>query len=69
MFVVQKAANADRGSTHEAREEAVAAIQELFEAGLAKPGEFAVAELGVVGRTVRVFSVDDEIEQTKSTVV
>ena len=68
MFIVQKAASADRGSIHETREEAVAAIKELFEARLAEPGEFAVAELGVDGRTVRVFSVDDEIEQTKTTV-
>jgi len=68
MFVVQKAANADRGSIHETREEAVAAIRELFEAGLAEPGEFTVADLGPDRRTVRVFSVDDEIEQTKTTV-
>jgi len=68
MFIVQKAANADRGSIHETREEAVAAITELFEAGLAERGEFNVAELGADRRTVRVFSVDDEIEQTKITV-
>ena len=68
MFIVQKAANADRGSIHETREEAIAAIKELFDAGLAERGEFAVAELGADGRTTHVFSVDDEIEQTKTTV-
>ena len=68
MFIVQKAANADRGSIHATREAAVAAIRELFEAGLAKPGEFNIAELGADRRTVRVISVDDEIGQTKTTV-
>ena len=68
MFIVQKAANADRGSIHATREEAVAAIRELFEAGLAEPGEFTIAELGADRRTVRVISVDDEIEPTKTTV-
>ena len=68
MFIVQKAANADRGSTPAIREKAVAAIREFFEAGLAEPGEFNIAELGADRRTVGVFSVDDEIERTKTTV-
>ena len=67
MFIVQKAANADRGSIHETREEAVAAIRELFEAGLAERSEFSIAELDGDARTVRVFSVDDEIERPKTT--
>ena len=65
MFIAQKAANADRGSIHATRE---AAVAQLFEAGLAKPGEFNIAELGADRRTVRVISVDDEIGQTKTTV-
>ena len=61
MFIVQKAVHADPGSIHETREEAVEAVRELFEAGLAERGEFNIVELGPDRRVVRVFNVDDEV--------
>jgi len=61
MFVVQTATHADRVSVHDTEAEAVQAIRELFEAGLAERGEFNIAELGPDRRVIRVFGVDDEV--------
>ncbi|MGI8478662.1 MAG: hypothetical protein ACR2M2_02185 [Gaiellaceae bacterium] len=61
MFVVQTAINADRVSAHETEAEAIQAIRELFEAGLAERGEFNVVELGENRRVIRAFDVDDQV--------
>ena len=61
MFTIYKSPNADPGSRHATREEAVAGIRELFEAGLAERGEFYVVETDSAGNVVRTFDVDDEI--------
>jgi hypothetical protein len=61
MFVVQTAAHADRVSVHETGAEAVQAIRELFEAGVAERGEFNFAEIGPDRRVIRVFDVDDDV--------
>jgi hypothetical protein len=55
MFVVQEAIHADYVSSHETREEAIAAIEDLIQAGLAAPGDFNIRELDEQGRIVRVF--------------
>ena len=55
MFIVQEAIHADYVSSHEAREEAIAAIEDLIQAGLAAPGDFNIRELDEQGRIVRVF--------------
>jgi hypothetical protein len=57
MFVVQEAIHADSVSSHETREEAVAAIEDLIQAGLAAPGDFNIRELDATGRIVAVFEV------------
>jgi hypothetical protein len=59
MFIVQEAVHADFVSSHETREEAVAAIEDLIQAGLAAPGEFNIREMDTSGRTVGVFGVHD----------
>jgi hypothetical protein len=51
--------HADYVSSHETPEEAVEAIDELIEAGLASPGDFNIRELDGGGRIVRVIDVDD----------
>lgn len=51
----------DRGSAHKTREEAAEGIRELFDAGLARRGEFYVVETDSEGSAVRTFSVDDEV--------
>jgi hypothetical protein len=55
MFIVQEAIHADYVSTHETREEATAAIEDLIQAGLAEPGQFNIRELDEQRRIVRVF--------------
>ena len=57
MFIVQEAIHADYVSSHETREEAVAAIEDLIQVGLAAPGEFNIRELDATGRIVAVFEV------------
>jgi hypothetical protein len=47
-----EAIHADYVSTHETREEAVAAIEDLIQAGLASSGDFDVREIDTAGRTV-----------------
>jgi hypothetical protein len=59
MFIVQEAIHADYVSSHGTREEAVEAIDELIEAGLASPGDFNIRELDAEGRIVRVIDVGD----------
>jgi hypothetical protein len=58
-FIVQEAIHADYVSTHETREEAVAAIEDLIQVGLAAPGDFNIRELDATGRIVRVIEIDD----------
>ena len=58
-FIVQEAIHADSVSSHETREEAVEAIEDLIQAGLASPGDFNIRELDATGRIVRVINVDD----------
>ena len=55
MFIVQEAIHADYVSSHETREEAIAAIEDLIQAGLAAPGAFNIRELDEQGWIVRVF--------------
>ena len=55
MFIVQEAIHADYVSSHETREEAIAAIEDLLQAGLAEPGQFNIRELDEQRRIVRVF--------------
>jgi hypothetical protein len=55
MFIVQEAIHADYVSSHETREEAIAAIEDLIQAGLAAPGQFNIRELDEQRRIVRVF--------------
>ena len=57
MFIVQEAIHADYVSSHETFEEAVAAIEDLIQAGLAAPGDFNIRELDATGRIVAVFEV------------
>ena len=57
-FIVQEAIHADYVSTHETREEAVEAIEDLIQAGLAAPGDFNIRELDAGGRIVRVIDID-----------
>ena len=59
MFIVQEAIHADYVSSHETREEAVEAIEDLIQAGLAAPGDFNIRELDGGGRIVRVIEIDD----------
>jgi hypothetical protein len=59
MFIVQEAIHADYVSSHETREEAVAAIEDLIQAGLAAPGDFNIREIDAERRTVGVFDVAD----------
>ena len=54
MFIVQESVHGDHVSSHEAREDAVAAIEEMIRAGLAKPGEFNIREVDENGVTVGV---------------
>ena len=58
MFIVQEAIHADYVSSHETQEEAVEAIEDLIQAGLATPGDFNIRELDTGGRIVRVIDVD-----------
>jgi hypothetical protein len=58
-FIVQEAIHADYVSTHETREEAVAAIEDLIQVGLAAPGDFNIRELDAAGHIVRVIDIDD----------
>jgi hypothetical protein len=55
MFIVQDAIHADYVSSHETREEAIAAIDDLIQAGLAAPGDFNICELDEQRRIVSVF--------------
>ncbi|HYZ79421.1 MAG TPA: hypothetical protein VE596_18825 [Gaiellaceae bacterium] len=57
MFIVQEAIHADFVSSHETREEAVAAIEDLIQAGLAAPGDFNIREIDAAGRIVAVIDV------------
>jgi hypothetical protein len=57
MFIVQEAIHADYVSSHETRDEAVAAIQDLIQAGLAAPGDFNIREIDAAGRIVGVFDI------------
>ena len=59
MFIVQEAIHADSVSSHETREEAIAAIEDLIQVGLASPGDFNIRELDATGRIVRVIEADD----------
>jgi uncharacterized protein YoaH (UPF0181 family) len=59
MFIVQEAIHADYVSSHETQEEAVEAIDELIQAGLASPGDFNIREIDAGGRIVRVIDIDD----------
>jgi hypothetical protein len=59
MFIVQEAIHADYVSSHETREEAVAAIEDLIQADLAAPGDFNIREIDAGGRIVRVIDLDD----------
>ena len=54
MFIVQEAIHADYVSSHETREDAVEAIDDLIQAGLAAPGDFNIREIDAAGRTVGV---------------
>jgi hypothetical protein len=51
--------HADYVSSHETRDEAVAAIEDLIQAGLASPGDFNIREIDPGGRIVRVIDIDD----------
>ena len=57
MFIVQEAIHADFVSSHETREEAVAAIEDLIQGGLAAPGDFNIREIDATGRIVAVVEV------------
>jgi hypothetical protein len=59
MFIVQEAVHADFVSSHQTCEEAIAAIEDLIQAGLAAPGEFNIREIDATRRTVGVFDVGD----------
>ena len=59
MFIVQEAIHADFVSSHETCEEAVGAIEDLIQAGLAAPGDFNIREIDAAGRTVGVTDVGD----------
>ena len=59
MFIVQEAIHADYVSSHKTREEAVEAIEDLIQAGLAAPGDFNIRELDAAGRIVAVIDIDD----------
>jgi hypothetical protein len=59
MFIVQEAVHADFVSSHETREEAVAAIEDLIQAGLAAPGDFNIREIDAAGQIIAVIDVDD----------
>lgn len=58
MFIIQTATHADRGSSHETLEEALAGLAEMIEVGLAEPGQFNVRELDGSGNTVRVYELE-----------
>ncbi len=60
MFAIYKAPG-DPVSPHSSREEAVAGIRELFEAGLAERGDFYIVERDAEGNVISVVSVDDEV--------
>ena len=55
MFVVQESIHGDSLSRHEAREDAVALIEDMIREGFAEPGQFNIRELDEQGRIVRVF--------------
>lgn len=55
VFIVQESIHADHLSRHETRDEAIAAIEEMIQEGLAEPGEFNIREIDTAGSTVRVF--------------
>jgi hypothetical protein len=57
VFIVQEAIHADFVSSHATREEAVAAIEDLIQAGLAAPGDFNIREIDATGRIVAVVEV------------
>jgi hypothetical protein len=59
MFIVQEAIHAGYVSSHETLEEAVAAIEDLIQAGLAAPGDFNIRKLDATGRIVAVVEVAD----------
>jgi DNA-binding NarL/FixJ family response regulator len=56
MFVVQERIHADYISRHATREEAMAAIDELIRAGVAKPGDLNIREIDEDGTTLAVSS-------------
>jgi hypothetical protein len=55
VFIVQESIHGDYLSSHEAREDAVAMIEDMVRDGLAEPGQFNIRELDEQGRIVRVF--------------
>ena len=55
MFIVQESIHGDSLSGHEAREDAVALIEDMIREGLAEPGQFNIRELDEHGTIVRVF--------------
>jgi hypothetical protein len=59
VFIVQEAIHADYVSSHETREEAVAAIEDLIQAGLAAPGDFNIREIDASGRIVGLTEAAD----------
>ena len=57
MFIVQEAIHADYVSSHETREEAIAAIEDLIHAGLAAPGDFNIRERKYVQLRLEAYGV------------
>jgi hypothetical protein len=55
VFIVQESIHGDYLSSHEAREDAVAMIEDMVREGLAEPGQFNIRELDERRRIVRVF--------------
>jgi hypothetical protein len=55
VFIVQESIHGDYLSSHEAREDAVATIEDMVRDGRAEPGQFNIRELDEQGRIVRVF--------------
>ena len=55
VFIVQESIHGDSLSRHEAREDAVALIEDMIREGLAEPGQFNIREHDESGRVVRVF--------------
>jgi len=56
-FIVQESIHADWVSRHDTREDAIAAVEELIQEGLAEPGDFNIREIDDEGKTVGVFDI------------